>query len=516
MSSFPSVPESGAAAPRTALLVSLIVLVAIYRIGVREALGLGLHFDEAQYVVWSFDPAFGYFSKPPMVAWSIWLARGACGDGEACVRLPSTLALAGATWFVFLCGRRLFDARVAFWAALIFLFAPLVSFLAWFITTDSLLLLAWAAALYCFVGALQASSTRAALGWWLLTGAVAGLGLLSKYTMGIFAVSAAGFILTSPAHRPLLRTAGPWLGGLLAAALFAPNLLWNAQHRFATFGHTAQISNLEEASVSVSRAAEFLAAQFGVFGPLAMIAFVAALLRLRRGPDGSDAPDATGRWRVALLLWFALPFLLIISGQALAARAHANWAAPTYVAASLLAAAWIARRPMPAARRWWIAVLSINIAIMLLLHGYRPATHLLGVTLARDPMTQLFGWSDAGARVAEQLAHERANDRPGRPTRLLLDDRRTMSLTMVYAGTDARDALIWNPGGRIENHYQLLRDVRGAPAGPFLLVSERDRSAELAAAFESVAFVGVLRAEGAPVDRPLYAWRLGALRAATR
>ena len=48
-----------------------------------------LFFDEAQYWAWSEQPAFGYFSKPPLVAWLIRVATEACGPGEACVRLPS-------------------------------------------------------------------------------------------------------------------------------------------------------------------------------------------------------------------------------------------------------------------------------------------------------------------------------------------------------------------------------------------------------------------------------------------
>ncbi|HWU81152.1 MAG TPA: 4-amino-4-deoxy-L-arabinose transferase, partial [Caulobacter sp.] len=34
---------------------------------------LELYPDEAQYWLWSRELAFGYFSKPPMIAWLIWL-----------------------------------------------------------------------------------------------------------------------------------------------------------------------------------------------------------------------------------------------------------------------------------------------------------------------------------------------------------------------------------------------------------------------------------------------------------
>lgn len=498
-------------ARHAAILLLLVALVAAERMAAREWLGLGLHFDEAQYALWSLEPAWGYFSKPPLVAWAIAAARGLCGDADFCLRLPSTLALALATWFVFLTGRRLFDVRTALAAALLLFLAPLVSFLSWFITTDSLLIAAWAGALYALVRALQAheaGASASALRWWLLTGAIAGAGLLAKYTMGIFALSAAGYLLSSRAHRPALATSGPWLGATVAALILFPNMLWNAQHRFVTFAHTAEISNLDDASLGFGRLVEFLGAQVGVFGPVAAIALLAAALAVIRSP--APAP-AVGRPQPgALLLWFTLPFLAIIAAQALAARAHANWAAPAYVAASLLAAAWMMSRPR--AGPWLAAALAVNVAVMLLLQAYRPLTQALDVRLARDPMTQLEGWDAAGRALAGALAAQP-------DARLIFDDRRLMSLLAWYAGrreARARGALIWNPEGRIDNHYQLLRDARQAPAGPFLFVSERDRGTELAAAFDSVTPLGVLSAADARMARQVHAWRLGAIRAANR
>src|SRR5262245_43581123 len=51
-----------------------------------------LHGDEAQYWVWAQDLAFGYYSKPPVVAWLIAASTAVCGDGEACIRMTTPLA----------------------------------------------------------------------------------------------------------------------------------------------------------------------------------------------------------------------------------------------------------------------------------------------------------------------------------------------------------------------------------------------------------------------------------------
>ena len=47
--------------------------------------------DEAQYWVWSRTPDFGYFSKPPMIAWVIGLTTSVFGNGEWAVRLGAPL-----------------------------------------------------------------------------------------------------------------------------------------------------------------------------------------------------------------------------------------------------------------------------------------------------------------------------------------------------------------------------------------------------------------------------------------
>ena len=69
--------------------------------------------------------------------------------------------------------------------------------------------------------------------WWLAAGALGGCALLSKYH-GIFLfLGTLGFLLTVPAQRRWLWTAGPWLSVAVALAAFAPVIVWNMQHGWA-------------------------------------------------------------------------------------------------------------------------------------------------------------------------------------------------------------------------------------------------------------------------------------------
>ncbi|WP_244505580.1 hypothetical protein [Methyloceanibacter stevinii] len=47
--------------------------------------------DEAQYWTWSRDLDFGYFSKPPLIAWVIRTMGETCGLSEACTRAASPI-----------------------------------------------------------------------------------------------------------------------------------------------------------------------------------------------------------------------------------------------------------------------------------------------------------------------------------------------------------------------------------------------------------------------------------------
>src|SRR5215467_1010926 len=57
--------------------------------------------DEAQYWDWSKHLAFGYYSKPPVVAWLIFLTTQVFGNGYVGLRIASPICHAIAAIFIF-------------------------------------------------------------------------------------------------------------------------------------------------------------------------------------------------------------------------------------------------------------------------------------------------------------------------------------------------------------------------------------------------------------------------------
>jgi len=122
----PGTPASAPAGVTGVLVIALATLLAIRVLGLKYN-ATDLFFDEAQYWSWSLEPAFGYYSKPPLIAWLISGASSVCGASEFCIRLPAPLLHTVTSYLVFLIGCRLYGSAAGLWSALAFATLPGIS-----------------------------------------------------------------------------------------------------------------------------------------------------------------------------------------------------------------------------------------------------------------------------------------------------------------------------------------------------------------------------------------------------
>jgi F0F1-type ATP synthase membrane subunit a len=74
------------------LALGIIALLTALRVALLVASPLDLFVDEAQYWLWSTQPAAGYFSKPPLIAWVIRAVTDLAGsDAPFWVRMPGAV-----------------------------------------------------------------------------------------------------------------------------------------------------------------------------------------------------------------------------------------------------------------------------------------------------------------------------------------------------------------------------------------------------------------------------------------
>jgi len=327
-------------------------LLLVLRVGFLLVSPLNLYADEAQYWRWGETLAWGYYSKPPMIAWVIHGVTTLLGNAEWAVRLAAPFLHTAGAVILFFLGRAIYDARTGMYAAFLYALMPAVILSSAVISTDGVLMPFWCGALYA-LWRLRSGEGRWASAVGL--GAAVGAGFLSKYAMLYFLI---GIGLTLAFDRDTRRALLSWRGLvalIVACTIFAPHLAWNAANDFKTVSHTVDNANLGGDLFHPDHALTFLADQMGVFGPISLIAFVFGLFAMRKAGDALKARD---RW----LLCFVIPVLVIILVQAVLSRANANWAATAWPAASVLVAAWLIRMA-PAGVRWLWASLALHVAL---------------------------------------------------------------------------------------------------------------------------------------------------------
>jgi 4-amino-4-deoxy-L-arabinose transferase-like glycosyltransferase len=430
-----------------------------------------LFFDEAQYWAWSEEPAFGYYSKPPLIAWIIRAATEACGLGEACIRLPSPLIHTATALAVFALGRGLYDTRTGALSGLAFATLPGVSLSAGLISTDVPLLLCWALALLGFAALFESQRLWPAL----LLGAAFGLGLNAKYAMAWFALCVAVYLVLTPGRRSVLKDYRLYAALALGLALIAPNLAWNYAHSFATFSHTADNASWGGSLLHPVKALEFVGAQFGVFGPILFGAFLIIAWRAWKGrlPE----PDR-------MLLAFSAPIIAVITAQALISRAHANWAATAYVAASVLVMATMIR---DGAWGWLKGSFAANVAILILMVVGVVTAGRVALPATPDPYARVLGWRELAEATRDELAKAR---REGRPfAAVLTDDRAVTSELLYYMRGEPTPVLAWRQGAP-HDHFELTRPFTPETSGPVLLVRLGSDAGPVPSAFASSQRIG--------------------------
>lgn len=276
-SSQPALPDSVWNRHALGFLLGLTLLRVLI-----HALGLvGVTGDEAYYWEWGNHLDLGYYSKPPLIGWTMGLLEslglGTTFGLKLAATLLSTVALAGLYDF----SRQWFGARTAWWTLAICGLSAGGFALSSFLTIDALLLPAWAVALAA--GSRLLRNGPKPLNLLTLTLAL-GIGMLGKQMMMLFPV-----LLFIAAWR-LKVGRQIWIAAIACSLLsflaLTPPVIWNAHHGWATIHHTAH--HFEPAPMTpkaiVSRFGEFIGVQFMIAGPVALALAWLVLLRRETWP----------------------------------------------------------------------------------------------------------------------------------------------------------------------------------------------------------------------------------------
>ncbi|HEU0082835.1 MAG TPA: glycosyltransferase family 39 protein [Bradyrhizobium sp.] len=305
----------------TALAIAALVLLRLV-----AAAYTPLTFDEAYYWTWSRHLAGGYYDHPPMVAVLIRLGTLIAGDTEFGVRLVSILLALPMSFAVYRTAEILFgDRRVAATAAILLNITLMAAVGTMIVTPDAPLLVASSFVLF-FLAKVLATERGA---WWLAVGAAVGLALLSKYTALFFGPAILIWLIAVPELRRWLLSPWPYLGGIVAFAIFSPVIFWNADHHWVSFAKQFGRARIED--FTLGYIGELIPTQIAVATPLVFILGIMGLTALWRGKAGALAARAlinSTFWTITLyFVWHSLH-----------SRVEGNWFGPVYPAFAIAAA----------------------------------------------------------------------------------------------------------------------------------------------------------------------------------
>jgi hypothetical protein len=386
--------------------LGVVVLLAAAKLLVHLAttgrFGYSYFVDELYFLACARHLAWGFVDMPPLFPAIVAALRAVLGESLLAIRLLPALAGAALVLMTGLIARDLGGRRFAQGiAALAVLVAPIWLALHSIDTMNALDQLFWTGGAWIVVRIVRDDRPRL----WVLFGAVAGLGMLDKHSMAFFGVAVVAALLLTPERRAL-RSPWLWLGGLLAGAIFLPNLVWMVQHHFPHFEMLANVKR-EGRDVSLNPL-QFMVQQVLLMNPLTLPLWLGGLAWLLFDREGR-------RYRVLGIAWLAvMAEMLLLDGRP-------YYPAPAYpmllAAGGVALEGWLASPRWRAARPVYAALLALSGAVLAPLFTplLPPETLIrysraIGMTQPRienhrlGPLPQLmadrFGWQEMAEEVA--------------------------------------------------------------------------------------------------------------------
>jgi dolichol-phosphate mannosyltransferase len=387
-------------------VIAFIVVVRLVFSGLLDLLP-----EEAYYWNYSQHLDIGYLDHPPMVAWLTGIITSFLGHAEWMVRLSAFICWVVVVVFMARLSENLIAAAVVPATVLLLSVLPIYFSIGFLMTPDAPLYACWAGALYFLERALVAGRRRA----WIWAGLFIGLGMLSKYTMGLVALAALAFMATDAPSRKWFIRPEPYLAAVVAFIIFLPVVIWNYQHDWASFAFQSTYRWIGAAAFSLH---QLIGSVLVLLTPIGALAAVRALITRHRPAAETVKTAAPSLPALRFMAIFTLVPLAVFVLNSLRSHPKLNWTGPVWLAVMPLIALTLTDRRAPVAgwvdriiRRGWkptIIFLSLFYPlglcyIVLGTPGYVPSTGL-------PVPTAWEAFAEEVERVEESLEKEGTSD----------------------------------------------------------------------------------------------------------
>ena len=394
---------------------------------------IGLYFsplevqgDEAQYWYWSTYFDWGYYSKPPLVAWIIGFFTSIFGNSIFILKLPSLLAH-------FLTSFVLFNLSKAFkrnteeslWLSITYLLFFAVSLSSNIISTDPFLLLFWSSSLLFFKICLNKKSIKSII----LTSIFVALGFYAKYAMIYFFLSSIVLILFTDDKKELIKNI--LIIFFIVLILISPHLYWVYSTNWVTFIHTGDNFNWNASLYNFEQLINFIVSQFFISTPIILFIFIKQFAKTKKFIQSYSFEIA-----------YSLPILVLITAQSFISRANANWSSVAFIGVTMIAVNVLYKNY----KKIFLLNTALGLAVLILV-----STFIINPPNI-SPFNKLQGMKDAAKEI--QFLDKSLNS-----DYIVFDDRMNIAKFLYYLPSKNEKLKYLSYGDHPGNHFEMLMPI---------------------------------------------------------
>lgn len=458
--------------PYLFVLIALLLLKAVGMIYFILYGNVGLGPDEAQYWTWSQQLDWGYYSKPPGVAWQIWLGTQLFGNTELGVRFVSVVfgfLLSLSIYGVAISSR--LKARTAFWAAFAFSLTPLGILSSFFAITDVGAVLFWTLGCWIIVDALAKNRSPNYYG----LGIIILLGALFKWPIYLLWLLV---LLFMPFQRSLIS--GHFIFGFLISLVgLAPSVIWNYTHDWATFRHvSATVLGRKDIADELpkSNVLEFLGSQIGLFSPILFVLFLVACFYIVRVCLRDFRQKRNGTCGAGVLFCGITSLIILVAFTVMAffQKVQGNWSVFAYPTAVVFLS-WYALEVTKKGWIWLQTGILLSMVLSLLM-GMLPTIQAKGwwneypIPYKMNPFKHNLGWDQLTDTLVKS-GYDSKDD-------FLFGDKYQSSSILSFYGPEQKRAYFLNLNGIRNNQFSYwpsMADEQIGKNGFFVMIENSPR-----------------------------------------
>ena len=382
--------------------------------------------DEAQYWYWSTYFDWGYYSKPPLVAWIIGLFTSIFGNSIFILKLPSLLAH-------FLTSLVLFNLSKVFnrnteeslWLSITYLLFFAVSLSSNIISTDPFLLLFWSSSLLFFKICLNKKSIKNII----LTSIFVALGFYAKYAMIYFFLCSIILILFTDNKKELIKSI--LIISFFVLILISPHLYWLYSTNWVTFIHTGDNFNWNASLYNFEQLFNFIVSQFFISTPIILFIFIKQFAKTKKFIQS-----------YSFEISYSLPILVLITAQSFISRANANWSSVAFIGVSMIAVNILYKNY----KKIFLLNTAIGLVVLILVSIFIINPPNI------SPFNKLQGMKDAAKEI--QFLDESLNT-----DYIVFDDRMNIAKFLYYLPSKSKKLRYLSYGNYPGNHFEMLMPI---------------------------------------------------------